>query len=115
MTLDGEDQKRLDSLNKSLSNSKYTTNKASYLLWLKCFEEGEEGNKYYQVKALLAYWLSYFVFPSSLEDGLHSYVFPPAVLLAKGERLALVPFYLGSLYTRLDEKKNEYFQANRSI
>lgn len=36
-------------------------------------------------KALLEYWLSNFVFPSFLEDGLHNYVFPLMVMLAKGK------------------------------
>lgn len=40
---------------------------------------------------------------SSFENGLHNYVFPLAVLLAKGSSLALAPLYLGSLYSRLDE------------
>lgn len=44
-----------------------------------------------------------FCFLDLPEDGLHSYVFPLAVLLAKGKRLALVPLYLGSLYARLKE------------
>lgn len=35
-----------------------------------------EKNSPYQVDALLAYWLSYFVFSSPLEDGLNNFFFP---------------------------------------
>lgn len=41
--------------------------------------------------------------PSGPEDGIHPYVFPLVVKLAKGEKLALVPIFLGSLFYRLDE------------
>lgn len=40
--------------------------------------------------------------PSGPGDGFNSYVFPLGNRLAKGERLALEPFYLGSLFYRLD-------------
>lgn len=53
------------------------------------------------MEGLLTYWLSWFVLPRSLEDGLNSYVFPLAILLAKGENLPLASLYLGSLYARL--------------
>lgn len=58
-----EDNKRIKFLTKSLLKSKYSTNKvAIYLSWAKYFDEcGEGSNSPYQVKALLAYWLSYFV------------------------------------------------------
>lgn len=51
------------------------------------------------LEALFSYWLSWFVLPSEPEGGLNSYMFPLAILLAKGERLALAPIYLGSLFT----------------
>lgn len=37
------------------------------------------------MEALLAYWLSWFVLPSGLQDGQNAYVFPLAILLVKGE------------------------------
>lgn len=42
--------------------------------------------------------------PSRPQDGLSAYVFPLAFMLARGERLALVPVYLGSLLVMLDER-----------
>lgn len=55
---------------------------------------------------MLAYWLSYFVFTGSLEYRLNNYVFHLAIILAKGERLALLPLYLGSLFDSLDKCAN---------
>lgn len=102
--LDGEDQKRVDFLTRSLSKPKYSTNKATYLPWGKYFDEGGEGsNSAFQVEAFLDYLLSYFVFPSSPKDGINSFVFPLVVLLSKGNRLVLALLYLGSLYAQLDE------------
>lgn len=40
----GEDKKRIGFLTKSLSKSKYSTNKTTYLSWAKYFDEGEEGS-----------------------------------------------------------------------
>lgn len=66
MTLEGEDKKRLDFLNKSLFDSSYAANKSTYLSWAKFFEEGEGRNKI-SGRGSLGYWLSYFLFPSCLE------------------------------------------------
>lgn len=57
-------------------------------------------------EAMLSYWLSWFVFSSRPEDGIHPFVFMMAIVLAKGERFALAPIYLGSLYVRLHECVN---------
>lgn len=76
---DGEDKKRIEALKTSLTKSKYSTNNPS---WAKYFDEGKRTNSLYQVDARRAYCLSYFVFPSSPKDGLHSFIFPMAVLLA---------------------------------
>lgn len=96
VTLDNEDWKRLDLLKMSLSESRCTANKATYLSRVKFFEEGKRRSNKYYVEALLAYWLSYFVFPCS-PDGLHNYIFPLAILLAEGERMALA--FTWALYT----------------
>lgn len=67
-----EDQKKVEYLTKSLSSSKYSTNKATYLSWVKYFDYGEGRDSKFQLEAFLAYWLSYFVFRSPPEGGLHS-------------------------------------------
>lgn len=51
----------------------------------------------------MSYWLSYFVFPGPPKDGVHSSVFSMAMMLVKGKRLALAPWFLGSLFSRLNE------------
>lgn len=51
----------------------------------------------------MAYWLSLFILSSGLEDGLNSYISPLTILLVNGEKVELVPIYLRSLYTFLDE------------
>lgn len=55
------------------------------------------------MEGMLAYWMSYFVFPSSPDDVLNNNIFAGEILSAKGERLALVPSYLEYLFNRLDE------------
>lgn len=55
------------------------------------------------LEALLTYWLSWFLLPRMREDGLKAYVFPLAILFAKGQRLALALIYLGCMFARLYE------------
>lgn len=86
-----------------LSKSKYNSNKSTYFFWAKYFAEGVGQNSPFQLDAFLVYCLNYFVFPSPPEDGVLPVVFPIAVLLAQGKRLALTPWYLGALYARFDE------------
>lgn len=63
--LDEKGKKKVEALQASLAKSKYSTKKATYLSWMKYFSKGEEGkNIPYQVDALLAYQMSYFMFPS---------------------------------------------------
>lgn len=91
--LDEGDEARLIVLNEALSNSKakgkstYTTSSITYGVGRGEERGGARGH----------------VLLSGPEDGIHPYVFPLAIKLAKGERLALVPIFLGSLFYRLDE------------
>ena len=50
----------------------------------------------------MALWLSAYVFPGGPEEGVNPRLFLLAIRIAKGERFALAPFYLGSFYRRLD-------------
>lgn len=102
---DREDQEKLDSSN-ALSDSRYSANEATFLSWIRHFEEAVVKASKYQVEALPSYRFSYFPSP---EDGLNNYVFALAIFLAKGKRLALAPLYLGSLYNRLDECVHNIF------
>lgn len=67
------------------------------------FVDGAGSDSRFQLEAFLAYWLSYFVFSGPPEDGVHSSMFPMAVMLAQGRKFALAPWFLGSLYAQLDE------------
>lgn len=40
---------------------------------------------------------------TGLEDGPNPHVFPLTIRLARGERFALAPIYLGSLFCKMDE------------
>lgn len=55
------------------------------------------------LEVMLAFWMSWYVLPSGLEDRINPYVFHLAIRPAKGERLALAPIFLGSLFFRLYE------------
>lgn len=102
-TWDGENKKRIDALQASLSKSRYSTNKATYFSLVKYIDEGEGTNSLYQVDAFLACWISYFVFLSLSEDRLRNFMFLMAVLLAQGKWLVLAPLFLGDFYACLDE------------
>ncbi|ESQ30393.1 hypothetical protein EUTSA_v10011263mg [Eutrema salsugineum] len=52
-------------------------------------------------EAFLALWLSFFVFPGACRRSISKRVFPVAVRLARGERIALAPAVLASIYRDL--------------
>ena len=56
----------------------------------------------FKLAAFVALWLSVYVFPGGPEEGVNPRLFLLAIRIAKGERFALAPFYLGSFYRRLD-------------
>lgn len=56
-----------------------------------------------RLEAMLSFWLSWHVLLSGPEDGINAYVFPIAIRLARGEKVALTPIFLGSLFYRLYE------------
>lgn len=101
--LDGEGESMLGLLHNAMERAKYISNKLTYLSWMTFFVKGEGRNAEFQLAAFFAYWLSYFVFPNPPDDGLNPFVFRMAVLLAQKKPVALGPWFLGSLYKRLDE------------
>lgn len=68
VVLEGETLKKLDFLDKALSNSRYYVNKVTYLSWIQHFKKGGKTSKY-QVEVLLINWLTYFVFLSCPKMG----------------------------------------------
>lgn len=78
------------------------------------FDEGDGSRSDFLVEAFLAYGLLWYVLLSGPVDGLHQYVFPLSIQIAKGVRFALSPLYLGSLYAQLDVLR-EYHPTSGSI
>lgn len=66
------------------------------------FIYGARAKNNIEFEVMLAFWLSWYVFPNGPEDGLNSYMFPLAIGLARGHRLALAPLPR-SLFYCLDE------------
>lgn len=92
-----------------MSKSKYPSDKATYLCWVRYFKDGVEKNSMCQLATFLAHWISFFVFLSLPEDALNSFIFLMAALLASKKPLPLGPWILGSLYSRLDECTRNIF------
>lgn len=63
------------------------SNKWMYISQVRYFRDGEGHWKGLIAKALLSYWLSQFILPSGLEDGINPYVFPLAISLRGKEAL----------------------------
>lgn len=101
---DKDSKVRHDALTQFLQKTKYgASKKSTYLTWASYFVDGAGKDSPFQLEAFLAYWLSYFVFPGPPKDGVHSSVFSMEVMLAQGKKLALAPWFLGSLFACLDE------------
>lgn len=100
MDVDGEI--RLTLLNEALVASKHKR-KSTYNTWVSFFTNGPGVASEVRVEAMLSFWLSWYILPSGPKDGLNAFVFPLAIHLARGEKVALAPIFLGSLFYRLDE------------
>lgn len=100
--LDDEGEIRLSLLNEALVASKHK-GKSTYNSWVSFFTSGPGEANEVKVEAMLSFWLSWYVLPSGPEDGINAFVFPLAIRLARGEKVALAPIFLRSLFYRLDE------------
>ncbi|XP_057487279.1 uncharacterized protein LOC130773342 [Actinidia eriantha] len=83
--------------------------RASQSVWMSKFMES--GSKI-EHEAFLAMWLSRFVFPKPASDTISKLVFPIAIHLARGTRIALAPAVLASLYRDLSVIKNSTFRLD---
>lgn len=93
----GEDKEKV------LRLTEVASSPSSYSSWIHYFNVGERSCRGLALKAMLAYWLSMFIFFSRPGENLNNYFFPLTVLLEKGGKVGLAPIYLGSLYARFDE------------
>ncbi|KAH9651575.1 PMD domain-containing protein [Citrus sinensis] len=91
-----EIEKKLNQVRKKLDRS--THGKAEHSAWMNEFMDS--GSKI-EHEAFLALWLSRYVFPSSFCIVVKS-IFPLAVHLARGTRIALAPALLASIYRDLN-------------
>lgn len=88
-------EEELNQVRMELQNS--ASQKARHSIWLKRFmDRGSE----IEHEAFLALWLSRFVFPFSFRTVSKS-VFPIALHLARGTRIALAPAVVASIYRGL--------------
>ncbi|KAL5711637.1 hypothetical protein ACHQM5_013902 [Ranunculus cassubicifolius] len=72
--------------------------KAGYAEWIERFMGNDDGLEHV---AFLSLWLSRCVFPARPRDTIGRHVFPIAIHLCKGTRIALAPSVLASLYRDL--------------
>lgn len=94
--LDTEGEVRVVLLNEALSDTKHK-GKSTNNTWVSYFMEGQGTASEVVLNTMVAFLLSWYVLPSGPEDGINSYGFPLSFRLAKGEKVTLVPIFLGSL------------------
>lgn len=87
--------------------------KAYHYNWMTHFME-QQDYKYEHV-AFLSFWLARFVFPSVPEESLGKHVFPIAVLLSQGTRVALAPAILAGLFKDLSFLKNQALKGEELV
>ncbi|KAL3508504.1 hypothetical protein ACH5RR_027905 [Cinchona calisaya] len=84
--------------------------KQNHLHWLNFYME---SGKRYEHEAFLSLWLSRFVFPGNEFDQIGEHVFPIAVHLARGTRIALAPAVLACIYRDLSLLKESIFASSK--
>ncbi|KAI5012789.1 hypothetical protein ZWY2020_025055 [Hordeum vulgare] len=79
--------------------------KAHHAAWMKHFLTDTDMDAVIEHAAFLALWLTRFVLPGHPESTMRQSLFPLAVRMARGDRVALGPAVLASLYRDLREMK----------
>ncbi|PRQ31722.1 putative protein-serine/threonine phosphatase [Rosa chinensis] len=87
--------------------------KAYHFNWMTHFMKLQDYK--HEHVAFLFLWLARFVFPSLPEESLGKHVFPIAVLLSQGTRVALAPAVLAGLFRDLSFLKNQAFKSEEII
>ncbi|XP_021606233.2 uncharacterized protein LOC110610563 [Manihot esculenta] len=86
--------------------------KTTHFAWMRHFMEIETEIEHV---AFLALWLSRYVFPSSPRDTLRKEVFPIAIRLAIGKKMALAPAVLASLYRNLSLLREQAAASQEAV
>ncbi|KAL5802530.1 hypothetical protein ACOSQ4_030835 [Xanthoceras sorbifolium] len=96
-------ERTAEKLNQAITElSRTSSRKANHCMWKKKFmDSGSE----IEHEAFLAFWLSRFVFPDS--SVIVRTIFPIAIHLARGTRIALAPAVLASIYRDLSLLKEK--------
>ncbi|KAG8081204.1 hypothetical protein GUJ93_ZPchr0007g4887 [Zizania palustris] len=79
--------------------------KAHHSAWINHFLAGTAADPVVEHAAFLALWLTRFVFPGHPESTMRQSLFALAVRMARGDRVALAPAVLASIYRDLRELK----------
>nr|VDC64947.1 unnamed protein product [Brassica rapa] len=100
-SLDSSGEKTKEKLEKErvVLKRDQVSNRATQTVWMSRFMDSGDDDELEHV-AFLALWLSYFVFPTRYYQ-INEAVFPVAVHLASGVRIALAPAVLAHLYADL--------------
>ncbi|KAJ3674898.1 hypothetical protein LUZ60_005514 [Juncus effusus] len=93
-------------IDERLRFNRTASKRATHPLWLKEFMERDQDDDNLEHAAFLSCWLSLFVFPSHPATTLKQYVFPIAVRLSQGKKIALAPSVLANIYRDLTGLKN---------
>lgn len=91
-----ETEKKLVAARRIFNSSK--SRKVMHMPWMVYFMKNESQVEH---EAFLSLWLSRFVFPSNSRNTISKCVFPIAINLARGTRIALAPAVLASIYRDL--------------
>ncbi|EEE60173.1 hypothetical protein OsJ_13103 [Oryza sativa Japonica Group] len=79
--------------------------KAHHSAWISHFLTGPAADPVVEHAAFLSLWLTRFVLPGHPESTMRQSLFPLAVRMARGDRVALAPAVLASIYRDLRELK----------
>ncbi|KAL6196344.1 hypothetical protein ACLB2K_031959 [Fragaria x ananassa] len=99
--------------NKKMELQRTPAKKAYHFNWMAHFMKLQDYN--YEHVAFLSLWLARFVFPCLPEESLGKHVFPIAVLLSQGTKVALAPAILAGLYRDLSVLKSQVFKGEEII
>ncbi|GMH25512.1 hypothetical protein Nepgr_027355 [Nepenthes gracilis] len=99
-------QEKLIEVHRSISQGK--SHKTSHNMWMKHFMELDSPVEH---EAFLTLWLSRFVLPSVSSDTVMKKFFMLAIYLSRGNKIALAPVVLASIYRDLTRLKSTMITA----
>ncbi|XP_024018610.1 uncharacterized protein LOC112090774 [Morus notabilis] len=104
-----EKEQKLNEERLVLTKSK--AKKPCHYPWMRIFMEEKERKSEIEHEAFLSLWLSRFVFPACSRTVILKHLFPLAIRLARGTRIALAPAVLASIYRDLSLLREKMFAS----